>query len=77
MVPPCLNKEKAKVILLELHELFNTLRLPFFLIEGTCLGAYRDKDFCNGDKDIDIGLKHEKLCPAIDTLINLLEKLSY
>lgn len=39
-----------------IKKVFDKFKVPFFLAYGTCLGAYRDKDFLPGDKDIDLGV---------------------
>jgi phosphorylcholine metabolism protein LicD len=44
----------AKALLLKVKDVFDKHDLKFSLAYGTLLGAVRDKDFINGDKDIDI-----------------------
>jgi len=46
----------GKEALEKLKEVFNELNIDWFLVYGTLLGAYRDKDFISHDIDIDIGL---------------------
>jgi len=77
MAPPPMNHAKAKIILLEMRQILNSLNIEFFLVCGTCLGAYRDKAFCNGDRDIDFGIKHEILVPKIAELRRVLSALNY
>lgn len=51
--------------------------LEFFLLDGTLLGAYRDKDFCEGDEDdIDIGILDENY-DRTDELVRELEKFGF
>lgn len=71
-MPPILNKEKGKAVLFELKAIFADLGVDFFLIEGTCLGAFRDGDFCEGDKDIDVGVKQEEILPKFNQLKQML-----
>jgi phosphorylcholine metabolism protein LicD len=54
-----LNKQwTQKDILLDLKDLLNANKIVFWLQTGTLLGAIRDKDFIEWDKDdIDIGLE--------------------
>lgn len=57
------NLETAKDIL-------DGLKLRHWLAFGTCLGAYRDGDFCPGDEDdIDIGLHIDSYAYA-DEIVN-------
>jgi len=49
-------KVKGKETLQKLKEVFDSLNIEWFLVYGTLLGAYRDKDFISHDVDIDIGL---------------------
>ena len=51
-----MKKEDAIKDLLCVKNIFDNLKVPFFLDQGTCLGAYRDKGFIDGDEDIDIGV---------------------
>ena len=44
-------KEAAKENLLEMANILESLKIVFWLDGGTLLGAYRDKDFCDGDED--------------------------
>lgn len=53
-----MDREKAKHILLEVSHTLNFLDIPHFLIQGTALGAYRDKGFTPTEQDIDIGILH-------------------
>jgi phosphorylcholine metabolism protein LicD len=51
------DKEKSAGILKEAKQILDKLNIPFCLFLGTSLGAYRDKDFCEGDTDdIDIAI---------------------
>jgi len=51
-----MNKESAKKFLFEVYDVLESINLKPFLIGGTLLGAVRDKDFIEWDKDIDLGL---------------------
>ena len=44
-------KEEAVKNLRDIKSILDELKIPFWLDGGTCLGAYRDKDFCDGDED--------------------------
>jgi phosphorylcholine metabolism protein LicD len=59
---PGLSKDIAKKLLLRIKEIFDENDIEFHLSFGTLLGAIRDKDFINGDTDIDItvDIKYEK-----------------
>jgi hypothetical protein len=48
--------KNGKEALLQLKLLFKELGIDWFLVYGTLLGAYRDKDFISHDIDIDIGV---------------------
>lgn len=41
--------------LLDVKTVLDKYNTEFFLLGGTALGAYRDKDFIEGDDDIDLG----------------------
>lgn len=50
-------KEQAIQNLKDIKAILNELGIIFWLDFGTLLGAYRDKDFCEGDEDdVDLGL---------------------
>jgi len=51
--------KKAERLVKELHRVFEDY--PHFLIQGTALGAYRDKGFTPTERDIDIGMLGEDL----------------
>ena len=49
-------KEEAVKNLKDIKNILDSLKITWWLDCGTCLGAYRDKDFCEGDEnDIDLG----------------------
>ena len=50
-----MDKKLAKKNLFEVKNILDKYHTEFFLIYGTALGAYRDKDFITGDGDIDLG----------------------
>ena len=70
-----LDIPKAIRVLLEIKEVMDDAGISFFLRQGTCLGAVRDKSFIPWDDDIDIGsvlglhgLSEEKIEPVVRTL---------
>lgn len=56
-----LNRETAEKALCKVHDIFGKHDLIFFLLCGTLLGAVRDGDFTETDKDIDLGLYSKDL----------------
>lgn len=60
-----LNRETAKRILLEIDDLMD---IPYFLICGTALGAFRDDDFIEFQFDIDLGVLAEEFLPSATRL---------
>lgn len=51
-----MDNKKATEDLKLVKQVLDKHNVPFFLAYGTCLGAYRDKDFLPGDDDIDLGI---------------------
>lgn len=51
-----LDPNNAKHLLLTTHQILYNNDIPFLLVFGTLLGAYRDKNFIPYDTDIDIAL---------------------
>jgi hypothetical protein len=54
-----MNHDDAKAVLFEVADVLEAARVPFFLLCGTALGAYREGDFIEGDGDIDLGMLME------------------
>lgn len=53
-------KEQALANLRDFKEICDELEIPFMLVEGALLGAYREGDFIKGDEhDIDISIMDE------------------
>lgn len=68
-------KQQAKENLLDFKKVMNKLKIPFCLMDGTLLGAYRDKDFVSGDEnDIDVGILGQHY-QRFEKAIGELEKL--
>jgi len=51
-----INKAESKKCLLTIKEVFERRKITFWLLCGTMLGAVRDGDFIESDRDIDLGL---------------------
>ena len=66
------NPANAEKALVEIKDIFDGLGLELILIGGTCLGAYRDKSFCAGDKDIDFAVLHECFKEKIYDVVKVL-----
>lgn len=48
-------KDEADKILEEYENICKELNIVCFLLFGTCLGLFRDKNYIKGDNDIDVG----------------------
>lgn len=51
--------ENGRKALLEIAEVLDDCCVPYFLIQGTALGSWRDGGFVPSEKDIDIGILQE------------------
>jgi len=70
-------KRQATKNLLDIKTILDELKIVFWLDAGTLLGAYRDKDFCDGDED-DIDLcTWENYLPLLDEIIIRAEDLGF
>lgn len=58
-----MDHQKAQQVLLDTAAILDYLDVPYFLIQGTALGAYRDKGFTPTERDIDIGILFENFKP--------------
>jgi phosphorylcholine metabolism protein LicD len=56
-----MDRKLAKQLLLDVANILDQLQIPFFLMQGTALGAYRDHGFVPTEKDIDLGVLQEYL----------------
>ena len=65
-----MNQVIAVEVLREVRDVLNEHGVEHFLIYGTLLGAVRDGKFCDGETDIDIGVKHEILILKIRELMD-------
>jgi hypothetical protein len=65
-----MNRELALKDLLCVKGIFDKLEVKFFLFQGTCLGAYRDKDFIEYDGDVDLGVFGEEHKDIIEKLMD-------
>ena len=68
-----IDPELAKQMLKEAKEILDPLGIPFWLRQGTCLGAVRDQAFIPWDDDVDLGsviglngLTEDMLDPVFD-----------
>ncbi len=68
---------KAKELLLEVKMVCDKYKLPFFLIYGTALGAYRDKNFIFHDYDIDLGIYKKDTTILQKVLEELVQSYGY
>lgn len=55
-----MEKDKALQILIDIKKVITRLNKNYFLIDGTLLGAIREKDFIEYDNDLDVGVFAEQ-----------------
>lgn len=68
MLPLLQRPEEAKKLLFIVKDVLDELKIEFFLLQGTLLGAVRDNGFAPGDEDIDLGAQIYDLAPKIQKL---------
>lgn len=56
-----MDHDKGKALLLAITDVLDRLKVPYFLMQGTALGAYRDGGFTPTERDIDLGILQEHL----------------
>jgi len=58
-----MDREAGKRLLFEIADILEQFGVGYFLMQGTALGAYRDRGFTPTEKDIDVGLLQEHFTP--------------
>jgi len=71
------NRENLKELLLDVNKTMQEIGYEYFLLHGTLLGYYRDKDIIPWDDDIDLGIKLEPTEEVRKKLIDTFEKKDY
>lgn len=56
-----MNFADGKNLLIETADIMDAAGIPFFLMQGTALGAYRDHGFTPTEEDIDFGVLFEDI----------------
>jgi hypothetical protein len=70
-----MDHDAGRQCLLEMDDVLKMVGVPYFLMQGTALGAYRDKGFVPTERDIDIGVLYENLRPnAVRILVYLMSR---
>jgi hypothetical protein len=72
-----MNRKEGKRCFREVALDLNFYSVPFFLIQGTALGAYRDNGFVPTEKDIDFGMLHEDFVNCIHRICLLFVAKGY
>lgn len=72
-----MDKEIGREVLIEVAGVMDEMAMPFFLMQGTALGAHRDGGFVPLERDIDFGILIENFGPRADELAGKLELLGY
>ena len=71
-------KQNAIQNLEDIKNILDSFNVNFWLDGGTLLGAYRDKDFPEGDEDdVDLGCFYKDVENKIDKIISEAEKLGF
>ena len=65
----------GRTVLLSVAAHLDELQVPFFLMQGTALGAYRDHGFVPTERDIDLGILYEQLWPRAGDIVKRLTEL--
>lgn len=70
-----MNKEAGRKCMLDVGGILDYAGIPFFLFQGTALGAYRDQGFTPTEQDIDLGvlLEHMPLFKIQRALLLLID----
>lgn len=63
-----MDKKLAKKVLFDIADVLESIGIQFFLTCGTCLGAYRVKNFIDWDNDVDLFTKAEEFIPKYQLL---------
>jgi len=72
-----IDKILAKKMLFDIADVLEEIGLQFFLSDGTCLGAYREKDFIEYDNDVDLKAKAEDFVPKYPLLVEKIKEKGY
>ena len=64
-----MNKANAEKLLFAVADVLESHGAEFFLYGGTFLGAVRDGDFIDCDRDIDLGILLENLAPVVHGIV--------
>lgn len=71
------DPHNAKRIIIALSDLLEDIYVPFFLIQGTALGAYRDRGFTPTEEDIDFGFLQEHFTPKANNIAQGLKETGF